>query len=298
MNIAFTTVLIFILLAPGFIYRIAYNSTKLSVRNPNKNILNDLAWAIIPSLTIHIITISIIEWITKYHIDFELLGNLILGVTDDHQVEESFGQLRAYLYPIFFYNLIVFSFSFTVGYAFNKLIREFKWDRKYRYLRFTNKWHYIFTGECLDFEDVPDNFEEITDKIINVLCKVNGKSILYTGEYFNYYIDSNGDLEAIHLKYPIRRYLGDDAKPSDKVYYEISSRYLVIPNSDIININFRYLKKEEVKFDDLTDEEKAQVIFEEEVPTEDNEKEAVTQVENPKKKKAVVKNPASKKPKN
>jgi hypothetical protein len=263
MNIAFTSILIFIILAPGFIYRTAYNSTKLSVRNPNKNILNELSWSIIPALAIHIVIISIIEWRTNYFVDFELLGNLILGVTDDNQVDDSFSKLREYLYPIFFYNLIVFFTSFVAGYLFNKIIRQFKIDRKIRYFRFSNKWHYIFTGECLDFPDVPDDFEEITDKIINVLCKVNGKSILYTGEHFNYYIDSSGDLEAVHLKYPIRRSLDDDNKPANESYYSIESRYLVIPNSDIININFRYFSKEEIKLEDLTEEQKNNIITEE-----------------------------------
>lgn len=127
------------------------------------------------------------------------------------------------------------------------IVRSCKLDRKYRFFRFSNKWHYIFSGECLDFPDTPDDYEEITDKIINVLCRVNNKTILYTGEYFNYYIDNNGNLEAVHLKYPIRRMLEDDKKDIVSIndyntkYYEIESRYLVIPNSDIININFRYL---------------------------------------------------------
>jgi hypothetical protein len=254
MNIAFTSILIFILLAPGFLYLIAYNSSKLSVRNPNRNILKDLTWSIIPSLAIHLITMSLIEWLTNYRIDFELLGNLILGVTTENKVEESFRALRKFIYPIFFYNLFVFAFSFFSGYGLQKIVRKCAFDRKIRYLRFSNKWHYIFTGECLDFPDVPDDYEEITDKIINVLCRVNDKTVLYTGEYFNYYIDKNGDLEAVHLKYPIRRYLeNDNSTPQD--YYEIESRYLVIPNSDIININFRYLNREEVQESELTQDE-------------------------------------------
>jgi hypothetical protein len=260
MNIAFTSVVIFILLAPGFLSRIAYNSSKLSVSNPNRNIINELTWSIIPSLTIHIIAIALVERLTYYYIDFKQLGNLILGVTSENKVEENFMQLREFIYPIFFYNLLVFSFSFLVGYGLQKIIRKFSLDREIRYLRFSNKWHYIFTGECLDFPDVPDEFEEITDKIINVLCRVNGKNILYTGEYFNYYIDKDGDLEAVHLKYPIRRYLEND-NSSEKSYYKIESRYLVIPNSDIININFRYFNRTELKEEDLTDEEKKNAII-------------------------------------
>lgn len=252
MNIAFTSILIFIILAPGFLSKIAFNSSKLSVKNPNKNILNELTWSIIPSLSIHIVAIFTIETITNYYVDFKQLGNLILGVTDNNKVDESFIQLRKFLYPIFYYNFTVFTTSFFIGYFTRRLVRFYGIDRKIRYFRFTNKWHYIFTGECLDFEDVPDNFNEIDNKIINVLCKVNGKNILYTGEYFNYYIDNNGDLEAIHLKYPIRRYLENDDADNSK-YYEIESRYLVIPMNDIININFRYFSLEEVEVGDITE---------------------------------------------
>lgn len=254
MNIAFTTVLIFVLLSPGFLYRIAYNSSKISVRNPNKNILNELTWSIIPSLTIHIICISLVEYFSDFYVDFEQLGTLLLGVTSENKVDVVFSQLGNFIYPIFFYNISVLTISFLAGIGMQFFIRHFKWDRKYRYFRFSNKWHYIFSGECLDFPDVPDKFDEITDKIINVLCKANDKTILYIGEFFDYYIDSSGDLEAVHLKYPVRRYLNDEIDKT-KTYYNIPSRYLVIPSKDIININFRYFKREEVDAIDLTPEE-------------------------------------------
>ncbi len=259
MNLAFTTILIFIIIAPGFLSRIAYNSSNLSVRDPNKNIVNELTWSIIPSLTIHIIAVFLVEFFTDYYIDFRQLGNLILGVKSNNIVEKNFIQLREFLYPIFYYNLAVFTASFFVGYLFQKIVRYFKWDRTIRYFRFSNKWHYIFTGECLDFPDVPDKYEEITDKIINVLCKVNDQTILYSGEHFNYYINSKGDLDAIHLKYPIRRHFKDD-KIEEKDYYKIESRYLVIPNSDIININFRYLNTQEITLEELTEEERNSLI--------------------------------------
>jgi hypothetical protein len=140
-----------------------------------------------------------------------------------------------------------------------KCVRYFKLDRKVRMLRFSNKWHCILTGECFDFPDVPDHFEDISFKIVNVLCKVNGKSVLYTGEYFNYYIDSKGDLETIHLKYPVRRYLDDDKA---KTYDQIPSRYLVIPSNDIININLKYIHSVEIDISELTDED--ELIQEEE----------------------------------
>lgn len=245
MNIAFTTILLFIILAPGLLARISYNSSKLSIHNSNKNLVNELTWSIIPSLTLHIIFIALIQNCTLYYIDFEQLGNLILGASVSSEVSQSFNQLGEFKYEIFFYNLLLYIFSFFFGYLFRKIIRQCKIDRKIRYFRFSNKWHYIFSGECLDFKDVPDKYEDITDKIINVLCKVNGSSIIYTGEIFNYYIDDKGELEGVHLRNPIRRYLDNDNNEG-KDYYIIPSRYLVIPSNEIININFRYFSLEEV----------------------------------------------------
>lgn len=80
-----------------------------------------------------------------------------------------------------------------------------------------------------------------------------------TGEYFNNYVDKNGDLEAIHLKHPIRRYLREDEKDDSK-YYSIKSRYLVIPNIDIVNINFRYFNKTEMDESKLSEKDKNQAI--------------------------------------
>ena len=126
MNIAFTTILLFIILAPGFIARSVYNSSKLSVNDTNKNIVNELTWSIIPSLTLHTLFIGLIHNLSSYYIDFQQLGNLILGVTTSNKVEESFKQLGDFKYAIFSYNLILFITSFTVGYYFRKFIRKFK----------------------------------------------------------------------------------------------------------------------------------------------------------------------------
>lgn len=258
MNIAFTSILLFIILAPGFFFRISYNSSKLSVKDPNRNLINDFTWSIIPSIVLHTLSIFFVEFFSTYFVDFKQLGNLLLGVTSSNKIEESFSQLRLFFYQIFFYNIIIFTISILAGYTSRKIVRLLKWDRKYRFLRFTNKWHYIFTGECLDFPEVPDKFKEITEKYVNVLCKVNDKTILYSGEFFNYYVDSKGDLEAIHLKLPERRYLENDEE-SKKEYYKIPSKYLVIPNSDIVNINFKYISTTEISESELTDNERKNI---------------------------------------
>lgn len=264
MNIAFTTILIFLIVSPGFLFRITFYSSKHSIKYTNKNLINELTWSIIPAIIIHAIAISFFENCTKYYVDFKILGNLILGVTSPNKVEECFTSIRSYLLPILAYNFSVISLSIFLGFASHYFIRFFKLDRKYVFLRFSNKWHYIFTGECLDFPDVPDKFEEISKKTITVLCKVNGKSILYTGEYFDYFIDNCGNLEAVHMKYPIRRYIENDnidtSCQCQNSYYTIPSRFIIIPSSEIININFRYFNLQEVSKNEVELMDQANII--------------------------------------
>jgi hypothetical protein len=60
MNIAFTSILLFIILAPGFLFRISYNSSKLSIKDPNRNLVNDLTWSILPSIILHTFSIFLV----------------------------------------------------------------------------------------------------------------------------------------------------------------------------------------------------------------------------------------------
>ena len=254
MNIAFTSILLFLIIAPGFIFKLSYNSTKLSIKHAELNLINELTQSIIPAFCIQVLVLFLVEHCLKYKVDFTLLGNLILGVDTPEIIAQNFVRIKQYIYPIFFYNLFTFLLSYLLGFGCRKLIRYFKLDRRFMYLRFSNKWHYIFTGECLEFPDVPDDYADISCITVDVLCKVNGKSILYIGEIFDYYIDAKGNLEAIHLRYPVRRALDQDHEVENK-YYEIPSKFLVIPASDIININIRYFYTEEIEDNQEIEEE-------------------------------------------
>jgi hypothetical protein len=240
MNIAFTSILIFIILSPGFMFKIGYNSTNYSVKDPNRNIVNELTKAIIPSIIFHILFLSFLNLFTKYEVNFEQLGYLILGTSDKEIIRNSFAQIGFYIYPIFFYNLFIISFSYFLGHLVRVfLVRKLKLDTNYPFFRFTNKWFYIFEGEFLNFPNIPNDSENIALIMIDVLTKVNGESIIYIGELSDYVVDSAGKLELIKLRYPIRRPFKNDEKDDSK-FYEIDSRYLVITASEILNINIRY----------------------------------------------------------
>ena len=108
------------------------------------------------------IFLFLIERFSNYYVNFEVLGNLILGSDDGEVVKEGFQNIRLNLAPIFYYNIGLFSLAYLLGHSFRGIVRYFKWDRKLRFLRFSNKWFFILRGECLDFPHVPDTYEDIS----------------------------------------------------------------------------------------------------------------------------------------
>ncbi|MCC5927868.1 MAG: hypothetical protein JJU28_01365 [Cyclobacteriaceae bacterium] len=179
----------------------------------------------------------------------DIIGALLSTNLTYEEIQIVYSTVRNSLGLIFLYHIMLVTLGLLMGFLVRRSIRYFKLDRKYRFFRFSNKWYYIFSGECLDFPDVPDSYQEIGDKALNILCDIGGKQFIYSGWYSDYYLDSQGNLESVQLKDPIRRSLDKDNKESNR-YYKIPSKYFLIPVKSIININILY-----IKFEDKTEVE-------------------------------------------
>ena len=87
---------------------------------------------------------------------------------------------------------------------------------------------------------------------MDVLVKIDNASVIYTGIAKAYFLSNEGGLASILLAGASRRLLSDDPGkknalekiPTDR-YYNIPGEFLLIPNSSIININFRYIDLDE-----------------------------------------------------
>jgi hypothetical protein len=145
------------------------------------------------------------------------------------------------------YCTFVMTVSFFAGHLSRKIVRLLKFDRKFKLFRFTNDWHYLLSGEFLDFPEVPDHPEEVSFKLVNALTSVGSQQMIYIGELIHFTLSDEGGLENIVLKDAKRRLLQDDL--SENRYYEIPGRYITIPYKTIVNINVRYFYLEEVTGD-------------------------------------------------
>ncbi len=215
-----------------------------SIKLSKRKFIEIVVWSTIPSILLHFFGILVAENLFHQNIRLDIVGTLLSTSLKYEEIRKTYSVVAESLEKIFIYHIILACFGLLFGYLARMVIRHFKLDRRFRFFRFSNKWYYIFSGECLDFPDVPDNYEEIGNKAVNVLCDIGGKQYIYSGWYSDYYLDAVGNLESVQLKDPVRRSLEKDNKEKDR-YYFIPSKYFLIPAKSIININVLYIKFEE-----------------------------------------------------
>ncbi len=240
MALAVSTLFLFLFILPGITFKRAYLSSVFSRKLKFSGLLDEVFWALFPSIIMHFISYGLLlSFESLFQYKFEI-STVLTGALFQESNEAYSAIFLRYLY----YCTFVMSVSFFAGHASRRIIRGLKFDRKFKLFRFTNDWHYLLSGEFLDFPEVPDHPEEVSFKLVNVLTNVGKEEMIYIGELIHFTLTDEGGLENIVLKDAKRRLLKDDLVESR--YYDIPGRYITIPFKTIININIRYFYLEEV----------------------------------------------------
>lgn len=239
MDLALSTILIFLIIIPGFVSRFCYFTYPFSNQARSSDFLTEVFWSIIPGIAIHFLYILIVERFTSYIIVFDDVLFLISGSDDNARLDTIANNVHLNIGEIFLYYFVLLSISAILGFCIKTIVFKVGLDTKFDFFRYANQWYYILTGRILDIDDIPDDHKDIDLIGVDALCSVGGKNIIYIGELVRFYLSKDGGLESILLRYPIRRYLEDDGQ-SNK-YYDIPSNYLHIPYKDILNLNIKYI---------------------------------------------------------
>jgi len=248
MNIALGSLILFLVLLPGIIFRSSYLSSSFSRKVFDRKPIDDVFFAVLPAVFFHFIGIILINsrdnGICEVKVNVEFLMQLSTS-----SVKGDFNPIANFPLEIFLYNFAVILVSFLSGHLIREIIRYCKLDRSTRMFRFTNKWHYVFSGELLDFPNIPDQSNDVDIIMLDVLSDVSGKSVIYSGQYLDHSLTMDGDLENIIIKFPSKKEF-----ESTKDFIEIPSRFFLIPYKTIKNLNIRYFSIEETT-DDESDTE-------------------------------------------
>ena len=231
-SVLHTLLIIIFVLIPGFIFRRSYFQGGFSKQFDSKSWSHSVFYSLIFGLAIEFISLIIYAEIFK-GMNGKKICEFYKSISTNNIPTWLFDVNILYKILTFFF--ILYITSILTGLFFYHLVRKLKLDRKFKALRFSNHWHYYFTGEIKDFRE----FKHINGQFqcSNVDALVNtedSKNILYSGFLTEHTLNSNGDLETIYLTYP-KRYDLDS-----KSWKEIKSDVLIIPYSRVINLNIRF----------------------------------------------------------
>jgi len=261
MNFAFVSVLLLFITLPGIAFRRSYYSSRFSLNYISTNLVNELVWAIIPAILLHAFAILIIEKASAYRFDLEGIGYLIVGGNEKDEIHKIFKQIEINIDDILGYFIGLSLFAALLGTLCRMIVRGFGLDILIKILRFPNRWHYLFTGEYLDFEKGWKYHEKIDFIIVDILMLVGNESIIYSGILEEYYLSkTSGGLDSIMIKYPSKKSISASGMSE---YREIPGDYLTIQYDKILNINIQYYEfkdrevdeKEEPDIDEVNSED-------------------------------------------
>ena len=236
MNLAFPTFLLLLLYLPGALFLSAYWG-KLSKDRElpvlSSTLTGRAALALIVAFVFHALWLYLGEQLSSlldssWHPIPKVIMILLAG-HDDTQFQKALNTLTDNLWPMFVYFSSLFTGSWVSGFVIHQCIRRRKWDKKYRWLRFSNPWHYVLEGETQTEVHV----------FVDMLINVGEEPYLYTGLVEGYWFNKEGDLEMIGLTAVLRRPFFGNEDP-----ISVEGDILYFKYSEIKNMNVIYFDKD------------------------------------------------------
>lgn len=254
MNIALATLTLLIILYPGFLFRRFYFTEEFSKEYFKQSVTDLIFSSILPGFLIHFL--GYLLFIKgRNEIDVFTIGTLLSGTSDADKVTRAFKAVYEKSPYIISYFVGVSILGMITGFLSKLVVRNFKLDRKIKLFRFQNEWHYIFSGEILDFPKVAGKADDIDCSYVDALVKTDEGTVIYSGLLTDYILTKEGGIDRIYLSSVKRRFLKDDIiygpgnpteqkqdNTEDKRYYYLPGQFFIIPYNMIINLHITYYK--------------------------------------------------------
>ncbi len=260
MNIAFPALVIFLLVLPGIIAHYTYSRGfwRWSSATSALRLTDAVSFSIVTASVLHVVWVVIAACL-GYSIDFTVLLFLLSGTDGlpNEILDQAVMAITASPGQIASYNLSLYVFSAVIGLAGHKIVRRQAWDRKSPLLRFQNNWHYLLTGEVLDFPDSPYDAKKIEGVYLSAVVHHANGDYIYRGIVSDWVLYPSGELLSILLRGTHRRMLSDDRSQdeqrdptdasysNDPRYYDVDGHYLYLRADNIHTLNLEYISLEE-----------------------------------------------------
>ncbi|WP_338770723.1 DUF6338 family protein [Massilia sp. METH4] len=242
MNVALPALIVFLVLLPGFIFRIRFKRVERTSLDfsPFGRIA---AGAVMSAAVAHLLWLGLSWLLFGQRFEPLVLMQLLSSaptaqVAAVATVANDFGWVAAY-----FVTLLFASFAFPM--VLRGAITKYRLDRAESPLRpmlrfHEAPWYYLLTGADFAAEEAPDFV------IVAAIVEVGKEAMLYSGVLDNFYFDSEGQLDRLVLQGVSRRPLSKD-KPADEAgttdtrFYPIDGDSFVLRYSEMITLNVQYV---------------------------------------------------------
>ena len=246
MNLVVGSLLLFILISPGIVFRYAYLQGNYAKQSFKISAVDEIFWSLIPALFFQFLGVIILEQLS-YEVRIDYMYDLLTGTSDglDFQIiKESF-------LPFFVYITVLTGTAALLGFSLRVLVRKTQLDLRYYFLRVNNEWYYLLSGEILDQLDYPGESKNIEMIQIDALVNTGEGPMVYCGVLKDYYLSKDNGLDRLYLSNVYRRKFQDDlgrkdhmaeygARNLDERYYAMPGDLFVITYNNIINLNITY----------------------------------------------------------
>ncbi len=133
--------------------------------------------------------------------------------------------------------------AIALGFGLHLFVRLLQIDIKTSVFRFSNSWHYYFTGESLEFREFQNastyqNGKVLSTEVDVVVKSDDGRSNMFVGTLTQYTLSKTGELQTIYLTQAKR--FSTSTTPG--YLKTIPGDCFIIPYSNVLNINVRYNK--------------------------------------------------------
>jgi hypothetical protein len=265
MSLIFGSVFLFILISPGLLFRFSYLQGTYAKLNFSVSAVEEIFWAVVPTFFLHIMSVLIIESLTGYAVRLDIVYQLLVGEANNFEV------IRHSLFQFLVYLTVVIALSILSGSIFRFAIRKLRLDFYLSFLRMGNEWHYLLSGEILNYPKKNTGLTSVkflgkyflalrrpSKKIqwiqIDALMNSSEGDMIYSGILNEYYLSRDNRLDRIYLSEVYRRKLKADlaldeeeselVQHLDDRYYSMPGDLFVIQYQQVLNLNITYYSDE------------------------------------------------------
>lgn len=224
---------------PGLIFKRFYYQGKFSKQFFEGLFTDRLLTYILWGITIQLITIIC------YCLFFDIKSKDIYSEINKFYTSYSQEKIPEFKFS-YIQHMLRYLFATTIsaialGMGLHLLVRFMKIDVKFSIFRFSNNWHYYFTGESLEFKDFKkvtllENIKVLSTEMDIVVKSDDGRSNMFSGTFTQYTLSRTGELETIYLT-KTKRFSNSKSPGYLK---PIPGDCFIIPYRNILNMNVRY----------------------------------------------------------